>query len=324
MTTGSRADAGAGSNYTFLTLKERDNETGLDFFEARYYASTQGRFTAPDPLLSSGLPAEPASWNRYVYCLNAPLKYVDPNGLIWQTRTTVKDNVSTTEYQWVWQDDPEEGWDRVTNFHPDVMGPDGKMIGLRLNPDGPLSKTQKFLEDMFVAPFSNDSDYHVKGYEFTANSADRKFLSDSGGVDMLQGQAFDIGLTFAGLRGAGSIESAVARSGLSMEGKAYELGFLSKHLPGTEAAAAQVAKDGKAFLFNDLSTVSRVESEIFARGTYTGSRAGFARFGFRFGEPIGSRVTEGGARSALDYGELKLRENGLYHVVPRTGPSKTP
>src|SRR5947209_139702 len=84
-----------------FTQKERDNETGLDFFEARYYASTQGRFTAPDPLLSSGLPAEPASWNRYVYCLNAPLKYLDPNGLIWQTRTTVKDNVSITEYLWV-------------------------------------------------------------------------------------------------------------------------------------------------------------------------------------------------------------------------------
>jgi hypothetical protein len=34
--------------------KERDNETGLDYFGARYYASTQGRFTSPDPLLGSG------------------------------------------------------------------------------------------------------------------------------------------------------------------------------------------------------------------------------------------------------------------------------
>ncbi|HSK30034.1 MAG TPA: RHS repeat-associated core domain-containing protein, partial [Candidatus Limnocylindria bacterium] len=35
-------------NYSFLTLKERDVETGLDYFLARYYSSTQGRFTSPD------------------------------------------------------------------------------------------------------------------------------------------------------------------------------------------------------------------------------------------------------------------------------------
>lgn len=31
-----------------VTSKERDNETGLDYFLARYYSSTQGRFTSPD------------------------------------------------------------------------------------------------------------------------------------------------------------------------------------------------------------------------------------------------------------------------------------
>jgi RHS repeat-associated protein len=66
--------AGArGSNYPFLTSKERDIETGLDYFGARYYASMQGRFITPDSLLSSGKPEEPSSWNRYVYTLNNPL-----------------------------------------------------------------------------------------------------------------------------------------------------------------------------------------------------------------------------------------------------------
>jgi RHS repeat-associated protein len=200
-----------------FTLKERDNETGLDYFGARYYGSTQGRFTSPDPLLSSGIPAEPKSWNRYSYCLNAPLKYVDPQGLIWETQTTVRDSVSTTTYKWVWQDDPEEGWDRVTNFHPDVMGPDGQMIGLRLNPNGPLSKTQRLLEDTFLAPFSDVSDYRVKGFEVTANSADRKFFSASGSVGMMPNQAFDIGLTFpvGGIGGAlKAAEGAAVAEGL--------------------------------------------------------------------------------------------------------------
>ncbi len=81
LTTCSRAAAGAWFNYPFLTSKERDNETGLDFFGARYYGSTQGRFTSADPLLSSGSIDDPQTWNRYSYTLNNPLKYTDPFGL---------------------------------------------------------------------------------------------------------------------------------------------------------------------------------------------------------------------------------------------------
>jgi RHS repeat-associated protein len=64
-----------------FTGKERDAETGLDYFGARYFSGAQGRFTSPDPLLNSGRPWEPQSWNRYAYALNNPLKYVDPDGL---------------------------------------------------------------------------------------------------------------------------------------------------------------------------------------------------------------------------------------------------
>jgi RHS repeat-associated protein len=64
-----------------FTGKERDAETGLDYFGARYFSGAQGRFTSPDPLLNSGRPWEPQSWNRYAYVLNNPLKYSDPDGL---------------------------------------------------------------------------------------------------------------------------------------------------------------------------------------------------------------------------------------------------
>jgi RHS repeat-associated protein len=59
---------------------ERDNETGLDFAEARYYSSMQGRFTGPDDFLKDSDPSDPQSWNKYVYVRNNPLKYVDPTG----------------------------------------------------------------------------------------------------------------------------------------------------------------------------------------------------------------------------------------------------
>lgn len=63
-----------------FTGKQRDAETGLDYFETRYLSSAQGRFTSPDPLLSSGRPDQPQSWNRYSYVLNNPLKFTDPTG----------------------------------------------------------------------------------------------------------------------------------------------------------------------------------------------------------------------------------------------------
>jgi len=65
-----------------FTDKERDAETGLDYFGARYYGNTQGRFTSPDPLLASGRPLMPQSWNRYTYVLNNPVRLIDPNGLL--------------------------------------------------------------------------------------------------------------------------------------------------------------------------------------------------------------------------------------------------
>jgi RHS repeat-associated protein len=64
-----------------FTGYERDTETGLDFAQARYYTSIQGRFTSPDPLLASARPTLPQSWNRYTYVLNNPLRLTDPSGL---------------------------------------------------------------------------------------------------------------------------------------------------------------------------------------------------------------------------------------------------
>jgi RHS repeat-associated protein len=64
-----------------FTSKERDVETGLDYFGARCFSSIQGRFTSADPLLASGETGNPKSWNRYAYVLNNPTRLIDPNGL---------------------------------------------------------------------------------------------------------------------------------------------------------------------------------------------------------------------------------------------------
>jgi RHS repeat-associated protein len=64
-----------------FTGKERDDETGLDYFGARYMSSPEGRFMSPDPLMASASVSDPQSWNRYVYARNNPLRYNDPLGL---------------------------------------------------------------------------------------------------------------------------------------------------------------------------------------------------------------------------------------------------
>lgn len=77
-------------SYRF-TAKERDRESGLDYFEARYLAGPIARFISPDPKyarlddltdedLASFL-SSPREINPYQYGLNNPLKYNDPTGL---------------------------------------------------------------------------------------------------------------------------------------------------------------------------------------------------------------------------------------------------
>jgi RHS repeat-associated protein len=63
-----------------FTGKERDAESGLDYFLARYYSSAQGRFTSPDPDNYDARIDRPQAWNMYAYTWNNPLKYKDDDG----------------------------------------------------------------------------------------------------------------------------------------------------------------------------------------------------------------------------------------------------
>ena len=72
-------DPGLSFSPLHFTGKERDSESGLDNFGARYDSSNMGRFMSPDPL--GGDLTNPQSLNRYSYVLNNPLTNTDPTGL---------------------------------------------------------------------------------------------------------------------------------------------------------------------------------------------------------------------------------------------------
>jgi RHS repeat-associated protein len=64
------------------TGKERDAESGNDYFGARYYASSMGRMLSPDPSqLVYADQMNPQSLNLYSYVLNNPLINTDPTGM---------------------------------------------------------------------------------------------------------------------------------------------------------------------------------------------------------------------------------------------------
>lgn len=71
----------ASARPSISTGKERDAESGNDYFGARYYASSMGRWMSPDP---SGLffadPENPQSMNLYAYVSNNPVNSIDTDG----------------------------------------------------------------------------------------------------------------------------------------------------------------------------------------------------------------------------------------------------
>jgi RHS repeat-associated protein len=60
---------------------QKDEESGLEYAQARYYNTLHGRFTSVDPLTASANVKNPQTFNRYSYALNSPYKFTDPLGL---------------------------------------------------------------------------------------------------------------------------------------------------------------------------------------------------------------------------------------------------
>ncbi len=105
-----------------FTGYERDTETGLDFAQARYHSANLGRFSSPDPYnvilekergedederakILIGFISNPQRWNMYVYVVNNPLAFTDPDGQKPRTiNVFLSTDVASPEQLKEWQD----------------------------------------------------------------------------------------------------------------------------------------------------------------------------------------------------------------------------
>ena len=78
---GYKTSSSSSPDYLF-TDQEFDNEVGLYNFKARMYDPMIGRFTTADSIVPDLYSSQ--SLNRYSYCVNNPIKYIDPSGHSWK------------------------------------------------------------------------------------------------------------------------------------------------------------------------------------------------------------------------------------------------
>lgn len=114
---------GVGVPFKF-TGKERDSESGLDNFGARYDSSQYGRFMTPDPVtITTERLYDPQQLNAYAYVRNNPLRFNDPTGEILQcTSASTDDDQAAKDRQQCFNDLKTIAGDAASRLSMDKTG----------------------------------------------------------------------------------------------------------------------------------------------------------------------------------------------------------
>ncbi|HRJ90469.1 MAG TPA: RHS repeat-associated core domain-containing protein [Pyrinomonadaceae bacterium] len=201
-----------------FTGYQKDEETQLDFAEARMYENRHARFTAVDPLLASGKNANPQTFNRYVYVLNNPLIFTDPTGL--QTTTVpgrwFNPNQPNKRFEYIKNGATvPEGYTEVTttNKRGELIAP-GMGIEewevIRFNPNGPFDGRFLDIDDWLWM-----SQYEYSGWDVIRNDVAQDAFMRSGAVQDVSVELFTFGMPVA--RGAGAVLRSGAGSRLTAQ-----------------------------------------------------------------------------------------------------------
>jgi RHS repeat-associated protein len=154
--------------------------TGLYYYNARYYDAALGRFISPDTIVPN--PAYPQSLNRYSYCLNNPLKYIDPSG-----HESLEDYLNTLKNNGV-DIDPEKEAREFEESHGDggdgggggggSSGWDSRPSEPSLPASNPLINAWRYIENNWGRRY--DGLTYIGGGEFLYTGGGEYGITDSG------------------------------------------------------------------------------------------------------------------------------------------------
>jgi RHS repeat-associated protein len=143
-------DSDTGDDRYQFTGKERDPESGLDNFGARYNSSSMGRWMSPDAInLTDARVQNPANTlNKYVYGGNNPLKYIDPDG---RDITVFYSGGGPAGHFWAVAYNQSTGDSAALNFGPKNSGPGtrlGELVGAPVQGDTNYASHITSLDEM--------------------------------------------------------------------------------------------------------------------------------------------------------------------------------
>ena len=228
-----------------LTGKERDSESGNDYFGARYYASSMGRFLSPDwsakvaPVPYAKL-GDPQTLNLYAYVGNNPLSRFDKDGHEWKFNGN--DKVTSEQLQKSFEAGVKSQGKGAWTAYEAI----GKAKGTVNVGFGDLKNDKQF-GDTHVT-FSNDSKGNLTGvggsvtFNTSAKAMDITNASDLKVAGSHEFTHVEGGLADPGLHLGGGLNNLAPHGGFAEEGTAFRnQDATAAGLPSTEPLSPNTA-----------------------------------------------------------------------------------
>lgn len=167
-----------------FTGKERDSESGLDYFRARYMTSDLGRFLTPDwaaaptavPYAAFG---DPQSLNLYEYVGNNPNTGIDVDGHVGDNSGNITSllNSGGAEDGYQWEVENAAAQNQSSGTSTSSTNPSGTTTNSGQQSGGPPapSNPNPPIPDPYVAPGTSDTRNAVLGILSTQNSCSAFF-----------------------------------------------------------------------------------------------------------------------------------------------------